>query len=46
MKGYDAAINVLDPKLIIRYGDKMPNEDETRSIYFENENLKRLRNER
>ena len=46
MKGYDAASNVLDPKLIIRYGDKMPNEDETRSIYFENENLKRLRNER
>lgn len=46
MKGYDAAISVLDPKLIIRYGDKMPNEDEARSLYFENENLKRLRNGR
>lgn len=46
MKGYDAAISILNPKLIIRYGDKMPNEDEGRSIYFENENLKRLRNGR
>lgn len=46
MKGYDAAIGILNPKLIIRYVDKMPNEDEERSIYFENENLKRLRNGR
>lgn len=46
MKGYEAAISALDPKLIIRYGDKMPNEDESRSIYFENENLKRLMNGR
>lgn len=46
MKGYDAAIRALEPKLIIRYGDKMPNEDENCSIYFENENLKRLRNGR
>ena len=46
MKGYDAAISALDPTLIIRYGDKMPNEDEARSIYFENENLKKLRNGR
>lgn len=44
MKGYDAAISALNPKLIIRYGDIMPNEDKTRSIYFENKNLKRLRN--
>lgn len=44
MKGYEAALNTLNPHLIIRYGDRMPNEDETRSIYFENENLKRLRN--
>lgn len=46
MKGYEAAIKELEPRLIIRYGDKMPNEDESRSIYFENENLNRLRNGR
>lgn len=46
MKGYDAALKALDPKLVIRYGDRMPNEDISRSIYFENENLNRLRNGR
>lgn len=46
MKGYEATINVLNPRLIIRYGDKMPGEDESRSIYYENENLMRLRNGR
>lgn len=46
LKGYEAAINTLDPTLIVRYGDRMPHEDDSRSIYFENENLKRLRNGR
>lgn len=46
MKGYDAALKALNPKLVIRYGDRMPNEDIGRSIYFENENLNRLSNGR
>lgn len=45
-KGYDEALKRLNPSLIIRYGDKMDGEDVSRSIYFENENLKRLRNGR
>lgn len=46
MKGYERALTQLEPTLIIRYGDRMPGEDVSRSIYFENENLKRLRNGR
>ena len=44
MSGYEAALKALEPSLIIRYGDAMPGEDTSRSVYFENENLKRLRN--
>lgn len=46
MKGYEAALTTLNPSLILRYGDIMDGEDASRSIYFENENLKRLRNGR
>ena len=45
-KGYEEAIKVLEPVLIIRYGDKMPGEREDISVYFENINLKNLRNGR
>ena len=43
-KGYDEAIARLKPSLIIRYGDRMPNERDDISVYFENINLKNLRN--
>ena len=45
-KGYEEAIKVLEPILIIRYGDKMPGEREDISVYYENINLKNLRNGR
>ena len=45
-KGYEEALRVLEPILIIRYGDKMPGEREDISVYFENINLKNLRNGR
>lgn len=45
-KGYEEALRVLEPILIIRYGDKMPGEREGISVYFENINLKNLRNGR
>lgn len=45
-KGYEKMLEVLDPSLILRYGDRMPYEDDSRSIYFENINLKNLRNGR
>ena len=45
-KGYDEALRVPDPVLIIRYGDKMPGEREDISVYYENINLKNLRNGR
>ncbi len=41
--GYKEALQRLKPSCIIRYGDKMPEEDESRSIYFPNERLIRLR---
>ena len=43
---YEEALRVLEPILIIRYGDKMPCEREDISVYFENINLKNLRNGR
>lgn len=43
MKGYEAALAALEPCLILRYGDVIEGEDTARSIYYENENLKRLR---
>lgn len=45
-KGYEEAVRVLEPVLIIRYGDKMPGEREDISVYYENINLKNLRNGR
>lgn len=45
-KGYQEALRILEPVLIIRYGDKMPGEREDISVYFENINLKNLRNGR
>ncbi len=43
-KGYNEAIARLEPSLIIRYGDKMPNERDDISVYFDNINLMNLRN--
>lgn len=45
-KGYEEALRALEPILIIRYGDKMPGERDDISVYFENINLKNLRNGR
>lgn len=45
-KGYNEAIARLNPSLIIRYGDRMPNERDDISVYFENINLINLRNGR
>ena len=42
-KGYEEAIKRLQPAYIIRYGNKMPDEREDISIYFENNRLKMLR---
>lgn len=43
-KGYEEAIRVLEPTLILRYGDRLLGEWEDISIYYENLNLKNLRN--
>ncbi len=43
LKGYNEMLRRLEPRLIIRYGDKMAGEDESISIYFPNERLQRLR---
>lgn len=43
-RGYEEAIKRLNPSLIIRYGDRMPNERENISVYFDNNNLINLRN--
>jgi len=45
-KGYEEALRVLEPILIIRYGDKLPGEREDISFYYENINQKNLRNGR
>ena len=45
-KGYEEALRMLEPILIIRYGDRMPGEREDISVYYENINLKNLRNGR
>lgn len=42
-KGYAEAVRRLRPKCIIRYGQKMPDEREDISIYFENPYLRRMR---
>ena len=43
MKGYEEAIRVLEPTLILRYGDIMPGEYAEISKYFPNEHLNRMR---
>ncbi|MFG6386794.1 MAG: DUF4417 domain-containing protein [Muribaculaceae bacterium] len=45
-KGYGEALRVLEPTLILRYGDRLPGEKEDISVYYENLNLKNLRNGR
>ena len=42
LKGYCEAVERLDPILILRYGDKVPGEDEERSFYVENTMTRRL----
>ena len=42
-KGYQEALRRLQPTRIIRYGQKMPDEREDISIYYENEYLRRMR---
>ncbi len=46
LQGYKEAVKRLEPKRIIRYGEKMPDEYEEISTYFENENYKLLNNGR
>ena len=43
IKGYHEMIERLHPEVIIRYGDKMPGEDTSISIYFHNERMLNLR---
>lgn len=42
-RGYEEAIRRLNPTRIIRYGQKMPDEREDISIYFDNTYLRRMR---
>lgn len=42
-KGYEEAIRRLKPTRIIRYGQKMPDEREDISIYFDNTYIRRMR---
>ena len=42
-KGYAEALRRLNPTCIIRYGQKMPDEREDISIYYDNEHLRRMR---
>ena len=46
LQGYKEAVKRLEPRHIIRYGEKMPGEYEEISTYFENENYKLLNNGR
>ena len=41
-RGYEEVLKVLDPSLIVRHGDKMEGEDEAKSLYFNNNIIKRL----
>ncbi len=43
LRGYEKAIETLQPERIIRYGTKMPNENEAISVYFENPIIRRMR---
>lgn len=42
-QGYKELLQRLDPVCIIRYGDRMPIEDESRSLYFPNERIIKMR---
>ncbi len=42
-RGYEEALARLNPRAIVRYGARMPGENEDISIYFQNERLSRLR---
>lgn len=42
-RGYEEALRRLNPSRIIRYGQKMPDEREDISIYYDNEHLRRMR---
>ena len=42
-RGYEEAVCTLQPSLVVRFGTKMPGEDASISIYFENERLKFMR---
>lgn len=43
LKGYHEAMRRLNPTTIIRYGERIKGEEESRSIYFCNERIKMLR---
>lgn len=45
-KGYEYMLERLTPRHIIRYGEKMPYENESISTYFVNEQIKIMRNGR
>lgn len=42
-RGYEKAVETLQPERIIRYGTKMSNEYEEISVYFENPIIRRMR---
>lgn len=42
-RGYDFVVSYLQPSLILRFGPKMPLENEENSIYIECEHLNRMR---
>lgn len=46
LKGYDEMLKRLKPSQIIRYGSKIDGENESISVYFQNERLNLLRNGR
>ncbi len=46
LEGYQEAVKRLQPKCIVRYGERMPDENEKISMFFENENYKMLNNGR
>lgn len=43
-EGYKNVVLALNPTRILRYGDKMPDERTDISVYFDNSNLRHLRN--
>lgn len=46
LQGYRMAVELLAPTLILRYGERVPGEDEGRSIYIDNPVTRRLHNGR